>query len=95
MIPSLHGPRDGATYTPADKARLNCQATDVWAFMRDGRWHTLREISAATNHPEASISARLRDYRKERYGRHTVERIRVHPTGVHVYRLVPNREVAA
>jgi len=90
---SLHGPRDGATYTQADAIRLNAQATDVWAYMRDGRWHTLADISRATHHPEASVSARLRDYRKERFGSHTVERIRVHPTGLNVYRLVPNPEV--
>lgn len=57
--------RGGATYSaPRGFARLNAQQADVWAFVRDGHWHTLREIAAATGHPEASVSARLRDFRK-------------------------------
>ena len=94
MTPILHGPRDGATFnSDTDTIRLNQQCTDVWAYMRDGRWHTLRAISQATGHPEASVSARLRDYRKQRFGSHTVERISLHPRRVHIYRLVPNPEV--
>jgi len=44
--------------------------------MRDGEWRTLGEISEATGHPEASVSARLRDFRKPRFGGHTVNRRR-------------------
>lgn len=55
----------GKTYkADRDGARLNAQATRVFKFMADGNWHTLREISAATGDPEASCSARLRDFRK-------------------------------
>jgi len=67
--------RHGSTYEHAkDFDRLNTQQAAVWAFVKDGEWHTLREISAATNHPEASVSARLRDFRA--MGR-TVDRERV------------------
>ena len=91
MSTALHGHRrDGATFDPdQDAVRLSQQADDVWAFMLDGAWHTLRSISSATGHPEASVSARLRDFRKERFGTHQVQRQRV-AKGAHAYRLVPN-----
>lgn len=56
--------RHGSTYDSArDFARLNAQQAAVWAVVKDGCWHTLAEIAQATGHPEASISARLRDFR--------------------------------
>lgn len=45
--------------------------------MSDGGWHTLAEIAMASEAPEASVSARLRDFRKPRYGMHTVQKRRV------------------
>ena len=42
--------------------------------MRDGAWRTLDEISVAVGAPPASVSARLRDLRKEKFGAHLVER---------------------
>lgn len=63
------GHRDGATYDPAlDYSRLGKQARAVFEYMQSGEWRTLEEISAATGYPEASVSARLRDFRKERFG---------------------------
>ena len=38
------------------------------------RWRTLAEISEATEIPEASVSARLRDLRKGEIPRDTIER---------------------
>lgn len=65
---------DGRTYNGHfDYERLGRQAQGVFGVMRDGQWRTLAEISAATGYPEASISARLRDFRKEKFGAHTVE----------------------
>lgn len=70
--PAVLGPRDGETFdAKRDGARLNNQAADVYTLMKDGNWRSLRQISEATGHPEASISARLRDFRKIGY---TVER---------------------
>lgn len=55
----------GSTYDAGlDGERLNAQQRRVWRLMRDGRWRTLREISDETRDPEASVSARLRDFRK-------------------------------
>ena len=83
---------DGATYTPArDQMRLTAQALRVWTLMLDGRWRTLHDIAELTNDPEASVSARLRDFRKARFGSHTIERRYVR-RGLYEYRLVPNPE---
>jgi hypothetical protein len=87
------GHRGGRTFSAEiDGARLNRQAFDVWHAMRDMAWHTLPELSTRTGHPEASVSARLRDFRKERFGGHEVQRERIpFGNGLHRYRLVPVR----
>jgi hypothetical protein len=66
---------DGTTYEPArDRDRLFAQLADVKAFMADGQWHTLGEIAAATGHPQASVSARLRDLRRLKHGGYDVQK---------------------
>ena len=74
---------DGATFEPAmDAERLGKQLVAVRDYMLactdfgDG-WRTLRDLSRRLGYPEASISARLRDLRKSRWGAYTVERKRV------------------
>lgn len=60
---------DGETYDPPkDQKRLSKQLDVVRNVMMDGRWRSLSEIAAITHFPEASISARLRDLRKPRFG---------------------------
>lgn len=59
--------------------------------MRDGQWRTLALIAAWINEPEASVSARLRDLRKKRYGSHIVHREYV-SDGIWRYRLEVNHE---
>ena len=82
--PAIVGPRDGETFDEArDGKRLNAQAAHVFRLMRDGKWRTLAEIAEATGHPEASVSARLRDFRKVGY---TVDRQHV-SKGLWQYRL--------
>lgn len=64
----------GATYqSRLDRCRLNRQLVAVFSLMADGAWRTLREIADAVNAPEASVSARLRDLRKKRFGAWKVE----------------------
>jgi len=83
------GRRDGATFDPdIDEVRLNRQHKRVLRVMADGFWHTLHEISQATADPEASVSARLRDFRKLRFGGFTVERQRVKGAGTWQYRVL-------
>lgn len=68
---------DGATYDASkDKRRLTSQLGLVRTAMSDGRWHTLSELSAISGGPESSVSARLRDLRKEKFGAYTIERRR-------------------
>ena len=68
---------DGATYDKAlDQPRLGRQVLAVLALMQDGRWRTLREIADVIEAPEASVSARLRDLRKDRFGQYVVDRRR-------------------
>jgi hypothetical protein len=85
------GDRDGDTYSHGrDYDRLNTQAAVVWRTMKGGGWFGLAELAAATGFPEASISARLRDFRKHRFGSHVVERVRDPDIpGLYWYRLQP------
>lgn len=58
----------GTTYNAAfDHERLNAQQTRVHDAMIDGVWRTLSEIKLITGDPEASISARLRDFNNHEY----------------------------
>lgn len=84
----------GDTYDRAlDQVRLNAQMRRVVRLMCDGRWRTLAEIEKRTGDPQASISARLRDLRKEKFGLSTVERRRrgEEVRGLHEYRLILSR----
>lgn len=79
---------DGTTYQrKRDEKRLFRQLREVRAYMADGLWHTLPDIAAGTGHPEASISARIRDLRKDRWGAHEIERQYLR-RGLFRYRLV-------
>ena len=79
---------DGRTFEPAkDLARLKSQQGDVARAMADGRWHSLSELSERTGHPEASVSARLRDLRKPRWGSNLIQRQR-RSKGLWEYRLL-------
>ncbi len=79
---------DGKTYERGrDRARLTAQLDAVRMFMRDQDWHTLEQISKATGAPQASVSARLRDLRKPKFGRHTIERSHV-TRGLFRYRML-------
>jgi len=70
---------DGESYDPAlDHERLTTQLAAVRTAMLDGQWRTLEEIAVATGLQEntASISARLRDLRKSKFGGFSVDRRR-------------------
>ena len=84
----------GYTYSePLDGDRLRKQLYKVWKVVRDERWHTLAELSEIVEAPEASVSARLRDFRKDKFGAHVVERERVlNGNGLHIYRLRIRRD---
>ncbi len=68
----------GSTYREArDGERLRGLLLRVYSAMSDGQWHTLSELAQKCGGSEASVSARLRDLRKPRFGGYTVDRRRV------------------
>ena len=59
----------GPCYNEArDRARLTKQRETILAYMLDGQWRTLSEISAALHYGEASISAQLRHLTRVEHG---------------------------
>ena len=85
------GTRDGVTIEPIDRKPLNEQAQRVWDVMSDGEWWTLERLALKTGDPEGSVAARIRDFRKEKFGGHDVV---LHRLGQgqrgYKYRLTPN-----
>jgi hypothetical protein len=74
----------------AKDQRLLSQLARVYEAMSDGRYHTLAELSELTDAPEPSISARIRDLRKPRFGGYAIQHhVRGTNKTKHVYRLVP------
>lgn len=74
MSEQFHLPFGGITYVPGrDGPRLGAQLFRVLKVLMDGQWHTLNEIACLTCDPEASVSARIRDFRKKQFGRFKVE----------------------
>lgn len=79
---------DGRTLDPQrDDKRLTTQSERVFEIVKDGEWHTISEIAAKVNGSEAAISARLRDFRKAKFGAFQVEREYVE-RGLFRYRLL-------
>jgi hypothetical protein len=74
-----------------DGRRIARQRARVWQAIYSGGWWGLADIAQTTGDPEASVSARLRDFRKPKFGAHTVERRYVRD-GLHHYRLRVNRK---
>lgn len=82
---------DGETYDPGlDEARIATLLDRVRHHAPTG-WHTLGELVAKCGGSEASVSARLRDLRKDRFGGLRVERRRRGDAkrGVFEYRVTP------
>ena len=78
---------DGPDVEPADAERLHTLLGRVLEVMRDGRWRTLAEIKAVAGGSETSVSARLRDLRKPKWGGFRVERRRTATHGLWEYRV--------
>jgi hypothetical protein len=80
---------DGDTYEPElDQGRLATLLNRVHQHMLDGEWHTLAELARTCGGTEASVSARLRDLRKDRFGGNDVRKRRsIEHDGLFEYRL--------
>lgn len=72
------------------ESAFSSQRLLVWQAVEDGAWHRLAALAARLNLPEQSVSARLRDFRKARYGGHRVDRRR-ESRGVYAYRVVKTK----
>lgn len=83
---------DGPEVEPEDVRRLTGQLEAVYRVMTDRRWRTLETLAAEVGRETErktttqSVSARLRDLRKRRFGGYKVERRRV-DGGLFEYRL--------
>lgn len=82
---------DGETYSPpADSVRLRGLLARVRDAMLDGEWWTLRALSDRCGGSEASVSARIRDLRKEKFGSYRIDHEHV-GGGLWRYRMVRER----
>ncbi len=70
---------DGDTYVRRlDRSRLQSQLNSLKLYLsQDGGWHTLEALSGNLGHSIQSISARLRDLRKPKFGGYEIARRRV------------------
>lgn len=85
---------NGSDYSPKhDCVRLTKQIKRVFDLMKDGEWRTLGEIESITGDGQASVSAQLRNLRKDRFGAHTVNKqIRGdRKDGLYEYKLIVNK----
>lgn len=78
---------DGDTFDEArDETRLRNQLERVYDVMKDADWISLHDIAVITKDPESSISAQLRNLRKEKFGGHVIDRR--YENGCYEYKLV-------
>lgn len=78
---------DGADYKhDRDSGRLLTQRDQIRLYMEKRDYVTLQEIADATGHPHSSVSAQLRNLRKERFGGYTVDRKHI-SNGLYAYKL--------
>lgn len=79
---------DGADYVKErDYQRLANNHFKLRELMKDSVYRTLGEISKFIDVPEASVSAGLRDFRKEKFGCHTLNK-RYEGNGLYSYQLI-------
>ena len=84
---------NGSDYVPElDQQRLSGQILRIRELMIDGKYRTLSEIEQITNDPQSSISAQLRNLRKDRFGKHILNKRRVgnRRDGLFEYQLLKN-----
>jgi len=91
---TLDGDRDGHTYShDEDYLRLNRQAKRVFDAIAGGGWHGRGRLERKTGDNWASISARLRDFRKAKFGGWLIMRKRSEIPGLFVYRLAGKNQL--
>ena len=84
MQPTLF---DGPTYNePRDKTRLKRQLDSVRSCLLSGGWWTLAQLSGKAHGSTQSVSARVRDLKKLKFGAYTIDKRHV-GDGVWEYRM--------
>lgn len=80
---------DGSTFDrQIDGDRLGRQLDHVLRYLlKHPEWHTVYDLSRALGYGEQSVSARLRDLRKPKFGGYEVARRRVATGGTWEYKL--------
>ena len=57
-----------------DRERLTGQFEGVWEIMRDGEYHTIKEVAEKTGEPAQSVGRQIRYIRSKPRGSHVLER---------------------
>jgi len=84
---------DGDDYNPdLDQKRLTGQICRIYREMISGKWLTVDEIAAATNDPQTSVSAQIRNLRKPAFGGHFIPKRRRVISGLYEFKLTVNPE---
>ncbi|HEY9684736.1 MAG TPA: vWA domain-containing protein [Oculatellaceae cyanobacterium] len=79
---------DGSTFDQQlDGVRLTKQLEKVYDLMKNGTWWSLAQLAARTGAGTASMGARVRDFRKAKFGGFKVNRKHI-GKGLHMYQLV-------
>lgn len=63
------------------------QQLDVYNVMKDQQWHSLEDVYRKVGGRQTSVSACIRNLRKQNYGGFIIERAR--EDGEYLYRLLP------
>jgi hypothetical protein len=80
---------DGVTgQPPFNQVTGETQLDRVLGVLQDYSWHPLGEIAFRTGDTTASVSARIRDLRKLRFGNHIIDRRRLPDRQGYAYRMV-------
>jgi len=72
---------------PRDHTRLKNQLETILDLLKKGSWYSLPQLSEMTGYMTSSISAQIRNARKERNGGYTIEKKYIE-NGLYLYRLV-------
>jgi predicted transcriptional regulator len=74
---NFNQPFEGSDFNPVfDQKRLSTQLLEIFSLMQDKTFRTLSEIEKITGHGQSSISAQLRNLRKQKFGSHTLNKKR-------------------
>lgn len=93
-IPDKTNPADfqGDDYVATrDRDRLTSQIKKIYLHMRDEQWRSLKDISNELDIPHSSVSAQLRNLRKESFGSHKIHRKHLQG-GFYLYKLEVNQQ---